>query len=123
MTATEVDSSPAQDAAATDVIVFIDADDGRSMIACRDGCGEPGDAGADDHHIGRQVPFDLRLRLLGTHSRQRDGADAGCCAFRQESSSADWFPRACTGIAIVGVLAHFVSLPKARLLIRIILTL
>ena len=93
------------------------------MIAYRDGCGEPRDTGADDHHIRRQVPFDLRLRLLGTHSGQRDGADAGCCAFRQESSSADRFRRACTGVAIVGVFAHFVSLPKARLLMRIILTL
>src|SRR5207302_11115338 len=48
--ATEVHSSPTQDAPAADVVIFIDADDGGSMIACGDGRGEPRDSCSDNNH-------------------------------------------------------------------------
>jgi hypothetical protein len=51
--AAEMDSSAAQHAAAADVEVLIDDDDGGPEIPRSDGRRQPSDACADDDHVGR----------------------------------------------------------------------
>jgi hypothetical protein len=85
--ATEMDATAAQHAAAADVEVLVDDDDGRSEIPRRDGGRQPRNTCTDDDHIRRLVPLDLRLGAIGAGARQGGGPDAGG-AFREKSAPA-----------------------------------
>ena len=60
--AAELHAPAAQHAAAADVVVLLDDDHRGAKLARRDGGGQPGDAGADDDHVGGLVPVDAPAR-------------------------------------------------------------
>ena len=78
MAAAEMHTAAAEHAASADVEIFIDDDDRGPVIARCDRRGQPGNAGADHHHVDREVPIDrrLRIRVLCADTSERRGADA-----------------------------------------------
>ena len=60
----KVDTSAAEHAAAANVEILIDDDDGGPEIPRRDGGRQPCDARADDDNVGRKIPSGLRLGLV-----------------------------------------------------------
>ena len=112
--AAEMDPSAAQDAAATDVVILIDDDHGGSVIACRDGGGQPRDPGSDHDHVRRKVPFDLIRVSWALDSDPPTPAKVTAAptpdrAPGEESSPAGELGRTVNGITIRRVPAHLSS--------------
>ena len=72
--AAEMDSSAAQHAAAADVEILIDDDDGGPEIARRDGCWQPCHARAGDDHVRRKIPSGLGPGFICVDARKGSGA-------------------------------------------------
>ena len=113
MAAADLHAAAAQNSPPADVEILVHDDDRRAVVARRDRRRQPGDARADHDHVGSVVPLDaavavLRGGLLRARSGDRDRADAGGGAAREEVAPVDLSlaGRACW-------LAHPFNLPNA----------